>query len=251
VKIAGEKAGIIKHGIPVIVSERQPGIETVFQSTARVQQAPIFFATDQFEVTSNAENGIIHLTVFENGERLLENLVLPLQGIYQQKNLGGVMQAIALLRTKGWKISMQDMRTGLEHVVMQTGLKGRWQVLGTHPLIVCDTGHNLDGISEALRQIATQSFQNLILVFGMVKGKDISAILEILPKHAYYFFCQPDIPRALEATVLLEQATAHRLAGEVVTGVNEAIQRAKKSAGPDDMIFIGGSTYVVAEIDEL
>ena len=250
-KIAFEKAGIIKPGVPVIVSETQGDIEHVFRNKASAENSPIYFASDTFSASLHSENGNVTFDVFERGQLVLQRLALPLQGVYQQKNIVGVFQAVSLLRARGWKISADQVRSGLENVVRQTGLKGRWQILSKAPLVVCDTGHNIDGIKAVLHQIRMQSFQKLLFVFGMVKGKDISSILRMLPKDAYYFFCEAKIPRALGASALFEQAREHELKGEIVADVNDAIHKARTKASQEDLIFIGGSTYIVAEIDAL
>ncbi len=250
-KIAQEKAGIIKPDIPVVISERQPEIENVFNEKALSTKSEIYFASDRYKAIPKTENGQTLLDLYKDEKRMLENLNLPLQGVYQQKNVIGVLQSVEILRSQGWKISKQRLRSGLQQVVFQTGLKGRWQVLNKNPLIVCDTGHNLDGMSEILSQIKLQSYRNLIIVFGMVKEKDVTPILKLLPSEAYYFFCQPKLPRALNATLLFEQARQYQLKGEVIPDVNEAIYKAKQKATLEDMIFIGGSTFVVAEIENL
>ncbi len=247
-KIAGEKAGIIKHKIPVVISERQPEVEHIFLEKASSTNSPIYFASDQFNASMQSENDLVTFDVFEKGEPVLQNLALPLQGVYQQKNILGVLQAVKLLQAQGWEISQQHVRSGLENVISQTGLKGRWQVLNRKPMIVCDTGHNLDGMKEVLRQIKMQSYENLFFVFGMVKGKDVSSILRLLPKDAYYFFCEAKIPRAMDASALFQEAREFQLKGEIVPDVNDAIHQARTKASNEDMIFIGGSTYIVAEI---
>lgn len=250
-KIAWEKAGIIKAGVPVVISERQGEVEHVFREKARAVASPEWFATDHFRAVPRYSGGDVTLDIFEGGRELFRNLLLPLQGSYQQKNLLAVLTATRILRAKGWKISDDSIRQGLEKVVEQTGLKGRWQVLDRKPLIVCDTGHNLDGMKEVLRQIQLQSYRRLYFILGMVKGKDFSSILKLLPREAYYFFCQPEIPRALDASTLFEHARSNNLNGEIIPDVNEAIRTARQQATAEDMIFIGGSTYVVAEIDDL
>lgn len=250
-KIAGEKAGIIKQGIPVVISERQAEVDYVFEKKALSTGSPLYFASDQFNALIQSKNGLVVFDVFDKGDPVIENLLLPLQGIYQQKNILGVLQAINVLRDQGWKISGQQVVSGLENVIAQTGLKGRWQILNESPKVVCDTAHNLDGIKEVVRQIRMHSYQNLFFVIGMVKGKDVSAILKLLPDEAYYFFCEAKIPRAIDASLLYQQATDYLLKGEVVRDVNDAIDLAKKKASKDDMIFVGGSTYIVAEIDSL
>lgn len=248
-KIASEKAGIIKPEVPVVISEQQSEIEEVFIQKAFDEQAPIFFASDTYRATLLADDQTFD--VYHRDKLVFESLDLPLKGYYQQQNLPGVLMTIDVLRSKGWQIPIEKVRYGLLHVVSQTNLKGRWQKLGSNPLIICDTGHNQDGYEVLLKQIKEQSFQHLHMVLGMVKDKDISKILSLLPKDANYYFCQANIPRAMEAKALKEQALIFGLYGEVIPDVNEAIQRAKENASQDDFIFIGGSTFVVAEIDGL
>jgi len=250
-KIAGEKAGIIKPGIPVVISERQADIDTVFTTRAKAQNAPAFFASDEYHAEQRVERGQLSTRVLNGREVLLHDIILPLQGFYQRKNIIGVLKAVNVMRGFGWKISDEQLRNGLEQVTHQTGLKGRWQILGTRPLTVCDTGHNVDGLREVVAQIKAQSYRRLFMVIGMVKDKDIRDALALLPKEANYYFCQAKLPRALEAGLLAEMARAAGLYGKVVADVNEAIGEARKQATPDDMIFIGGSTFVVAEINEL
>ncbi|HZI24915.1 MAG TPA: Mur ligase family protein, partial [Chryseolinea sp.] len=250
-KIAVEKAGIIKASIPIVISERQSEVAHVFMEKAASTASPLYFAADRFNASSQSKNGAVTIDLYENDEPLIQNLALPLQGVYQQKNILGVLQGVKLLNSQGWKISEQHIRSGLEKVISQTGLKGRWQVLNKKPMIVCDTGHNVDGIKEVLRQIKMQSYRNLFIIFGMVQGKDIASVLTLLPREAYYFFCEAKIPRAMDAALLADYALEYQLRGEVVPDVNEAMEKAKKKASSEDMIFVGGSTYIVAEIDSL
>ena len=250
-KIAVEKAGIIKAGIPIVIGERQSEVAHVFVEKASSTASPLYFASDQFNASSRSDNGAVTINLYENDGPLIQNLALPLQGVYQQKNILGVLQGVKLLNGQGWKISEQHIRSGLEKVISQTGLKGRWQILNKNPMIVCDTGHNVDGIKEVLRQIKMQSYRNLFIIFGMVQGKDIASVLTLLPREAYYFFCEAKIPRAMDAALLAKHAIEYQLRGEVVPDVNEAIEKAKKKASSEDMIFVGGSTYIVAEIDSL
>lgn len=250
-KIAAEKAGIIKKNVPVVVSEHQPGIADVFKSKAAVETAPLHFASDVYTVQLRDEHGNILFDVLKNGKPAQKGIALPLQGIYQQKNLAGVLQAVDILRQQGWKISEEQLLDGLTKVMSQTGLKGRWQKLGTNPLIVCDTGHNLDGVAQVVKQLQQLSYHQLFMVIGMVKDKDISGVLELLPKDANYYFCQASIPRALDAGILAEKARGIGLKGEVIANVNDAIHQARARASADDVIFIGGSTFIVAEIEEL
>jgi dihydrofolate synthase / folylpolyglutamate synthase len=246
-KIAFEKAGIIKSGVPVVISQRQPEIEHVFKIKASEVNAELYFASDEY----NAALSIHGVEIARNNTPYISNLQLPLKGNYQTKNLPGVLRACDQLNTKGFTISKESLVKGLEQTVAQTGLKGRWQQLSTNPLIICDTGHNVDGIKQIVAQLKQQSFNTLHIVLGMVKDKDQLEVLALLPTHASYYFCQAKIPRALDATVLSELAHGCGLKGVVIADVNEAIQAAKRAAKQDDLIFIGGSTFVVAEIEAL
>ncbi|HEY5750979.1 MAG TPA: folylpolyglutamate synthase/dihydrofolate synthase family protein [Chryseolinea sp.] len=250
-KIAAEKAGIIKPNVPVVISERQPGIDKVFLDRAKKQKATLFFASEEYHVEQHMVDGQVTLEVLRDREVILNKITLPLQGFYQRRNIAGVLKAVNLMRGMGWTITGQQLRHGLEQVVQQTGLKGRWQILSHHPLTVCDTGHNVDGMHEVVRQIEAQAYRKLFMVIGMVKDKDIRDVLALLPKDANYYFCQAKIPRALDAESLSGMALAAGLTGKVVADVNEAIGEARKQAAKDDMIFIGGSTFVVAEINDL
>ncbi len=251
VKIAGEKAGIIKRGIPVVVSERQAEVEDVFMAKSASLDAPIHFASDIYHVDQRNVRGSVVFNVFRRNRIILKDLELPLQGFYQSKNIPGVFQAVELLRQSNWRISDAQLQLGLLQVISQTGLKGRWQVLSVNPMKVCDTAHNPEGIKEVVTQIKSQAYDSLHLVIGMVKDKDISAVLQLLPKRANYYFCQSNIPRAIEAGLLAEEAAAHGLRGKVIRDVNEAVKEAERNASKNDLIFIGGSTFVVAEIDNL
>jgi dihydrofolate synthase / folylpolyglutamate synthase len=250
-KIASEKAGIIKPGIPVVVSERQNGIDEVFMKKSEETRSPIVFATDEYHCVQRVHRDKHSLDIYHKNKLLLEELVLPLQGSYQRKNILGVLKSVDVLRELGRKINKQDLLNGLKRVVSQTGLKGRWQILGKKPLKVCDTGHNPDGITEVVNQIRDQSYARLHIVLGVVKDKDVTQVLGLLPDDASYYFCQAKIPRAMDAHQLAELATALGRRGRIVPDVNDAIREAEKSASPEDMIFIGGSTFVVAEIENL
>ena len=184
------------------------------------------------------------------GRTILENIDLPLHGDYQKRNLPGVLRSVDLLRSD-FQISEVQLKRGLGQTVENTGLKGRWQTLYTTPTVVCDTGHNEGGIREVLLQISRQNYRQLFFVLGMVKDKDVTNILSMLPKEAVYFFCQAKIPRALDAAMLQQEASAFGLRGSVVRDVNEAKRSAMSLAGKDDFVFIGGSTYVVGELEEL
>lgn len=248
VAIAHEKAGIIKPGVPVVISERQAEVDAVFISKARETSSPIFFASDTYAVRLTHEADSV--SIVRNAETIASDVRLPLRGIYQERNLAGVAQAVEILKP-AFNISAAQLKCGLEDVIRNTGLKGRWQKLSLRPTVVCDTGHNAGGIAEVLRQLQSETFERLFIVWGMVKDKDIRPILRMLPERARYFFCEAKIPRAMDAEALCDEASKLGLHGIVVRDVNAAKTAALAEAGPDDLIFIGGSTYVVAEINEL
>jgi len=252
--IAGEKAGIIKQGIPVIIGEYQPDIADVFLKKAAKEEADISFASDDFEVKGESvkDKGVSELLDLEiknnHTQILTHNLQLDLTGTYQLKNIKTVLSAVNELRKQAFIISDEHIQTALRQVKKLTGLHGRWEVLGTNPLTICDTGHNPEGIQEVLKNIAATPHNHLHFVIGMVNDKDISKVLTMLPKDATYYFCKPDIPRGLEAESLKQQAENIGLHGEIYADVKSAFQAAQSSARQDDLVFVGGSTFVVAEV---
>lgn len=249
-KIASEKAGIIKPNTPVIISQTQEETTPVFHEIANSLHAPIIFADQHFRVTKKSEQSGKAGYSVECHEKSFK-ITLGLLGNYQRFNLPGILEAVVQLRKKGWEISEQALAEGLENVTQLTGLKGRWQILGENPLVIADTGHNEPGIREILDQLKTYSFSKLWMVLGMVQDKDISKILALLPKDATYVFCNADLPRALPASQLAEKASQFDLKGFIIPNVNDALNFARKNASSNDLIFIGGSTFVVAEIDDL
>lgn len=248
--IAKEKAGIIKTNSKTVISERQREIENVFIEKANEVNSSIQFAQDLYKVDWKDRNAST-FEVKRLGKVVFEEMESELLGEYQRKNIPGVLCVIDELRALGFKLSDKVVLDGIAHTVSQTGLKGRWQKLGTNPLVFCDTAHNEDGLKEVLATIQQQTFRRLLIVFGVVKDKDLSAVLPLLPKDAYYYFCEAKIPRAMEAAQLGEMAMEAGLNGVVIGDVNQAIAQAKADAEPSDMIFIGGSTFVVAEISDL
>jgi len=245
-KIASEKAGIIKPGVPVVISERQDEVENVFALKAGECHSSITFASDQFNVTRDA-NGF-YLVNHANRQQVVK---LDLKGRYQTKNIAGVLASVDELRKIGFEISDENVAKGLRDVMSRTGLRGRWQTIGQNPLIICDTGHNEGGIREIVQQIAETNYRHLHMVIGMVKDKDVSKVLSLLPTDATYYFCQASIPRAMPADELRSKAESVGLKGDVFKNVNDAIKAAKENSLPDDFIFIGGSTFVVAEVENL
>jgi dihydrofolate synthase / folylpolyglutamate synthase len=248
-KIAFEKAGIIKAGIPVVISEWQEEVKDVFLSKAKSENSKLYFASEEWQCNTTSIPAAFDLV--KNGNVFCRNAEVGLSGNYQQKNLPGVLKSLELLQEMGFNISYVQLIEGLKNVVRNTGIKGRWQILNKTPFTVCDTGHNLEGIKEVLQQIKQQQFEHLHMVWGAVKDKDIDSLLEILPKEASYYFCQAKIPRAMPADELHQRANTYGLNGIVVSDVNEALMLARNKANTNDMIFIGGSTFVVAELNEL
>jgi dihydrofolate synthase / folylpolyglutamate synthase len=250
-KIASEKAGIIKKKTPVVISLFQPETHMVFEQKAKEQNAPIYFADKELEAKDiNYNLNKLQFNVYKNGALFLPDLQLDLSGFYQTKNVLGALKAIELLK-EHFTIEEQHIRQALKSVMKLTGLKGRWQLLQQNPLIICDTGHNKDGITQIINQINSIKYDKLYMVFGMVNDKDITEVLKLLPTDAYYIFTQAKIPRAMDANELKEKAAFFNINGEVEKDVNNAIAKAKKMAKPNDFIFIGGSTFVVAEIENL
>jgi dihydrofolate synthase / folylpolyglutamate synthase len=250
-KIAGEKAGIIKPGVPVVISQRQSDLDQIFIRKADELGAPIAFADDEWSAHQIRVGDDIFYLIREKGRIVHEALVMPLHGLYQQYNLAGVFGAVRALKSLLPRISDEAVVHGLEHVISQTRLKGRWQKLLDHPLVICDTGHNIDGVTYVMRQVQRQKFTRLHIVWGMVKDKDITPILRLLPLQATYYFCNAKIPRAMPADELAAKAREVNLTGHVIPDVNNAYRRAMSIANSDDMILIGGSTFVVAEIEGL
>jgi len=250
-KIAGEKAGIIKKNIPTVISQAQEETQQVFYHVAKNHNSDIYFASQSIKV-KKLDNSKPNQNVFEvkMGGKSFE-LILDLNGDYQEKNLTGILKVLEILREKGWLITDEIIATGLSQVCLTTGFKGRWQIIESKPFMVCDTAHNEDGINWVLNQIQKQKFNNLFMIFGVVKDKDISKILSLLPKNAYYYFTEAKIPRALSAEELHNLSSSYGLIGEIEKDVNQAIKKAKQKATANDMIFIGGSTFVVAEINNL
>lgn len=254
--IAAEKAGIIKPGIPVVVSERQSDeITAVFEAVARTKKAQLYFGSDHRSISGESiENGLMTLQVNKNNSERESNNVkfsLDLAGSYQKKNLLGVLEAVDRLNESGWRISDDSIGKGLSSVTKTTGFKGRWTRLGEKPFIVADTAHNLPGFTEALSQFMSVPAKRKHFVLGFVSDKDIGSMLRLLPAEAGYYFCAPSNNRALPAFSLREQAESIGLKGEAFPGVNEALERAFSDAGPDDSIYVGGSTFVVADLDVL
>lgn len=223
-KIALEKAGIIKRNVPVVISESQPEIQQVFEGVAAEKGSALVYADKEVQKSYRTD----------------------LLGNYQSKNSKGVVATIS--RLKDFTISERHIISGLKNVTNNTGLMGRWQTLGKHPKIICDTAHNKEGLALVMQQLLAQQFNTLHMVIGFVKEKDLTGVLPLLPKSANYYFCGPNVERGLDPIILREQATIFGLAGEAYTTVNAALTAAKNKAAREDLIFIGGSNFTVAEV---
>jgi dihydrofolate synthase / folylpolyglutamate synthase len=249
-KIAVEKAGIIKQGVPVVIGSYRNETSAVFEKESAMKDSPLFFAGKEYEVqyALSDMSGNQVVAVEKNGVPVFPGLKLDLKGKYQHRNLPTVLKTIDILQEKGWNISENNIYNGLSLVVKNTGLQGRWQIIGNNPLIVADTAHNADGISEVVKQIEQTPFRKLHIIFGMVSDKDPEGVLRLLPKGAEYYFTKANIPRALAEDRLEADAAKMGLKGYKFHSVADAFKAAVGNAGKDDLIFVGGSTFVVAEV---
>ena len=224
--IATEKGGIIKPNIPVVIGETQNETKSIFMSMAKQNDSKISFADKEVRQLFNCD----------------------LKGNYQKKNINTAVQAINILSKKGFEISSNDIESGLLNVVKNTRLLGRWQTLQEQPKVICDSAHNKEGLILVLKELKQEHFKKLHFVIGFVKDKDLDKIIELFPKNADYYFCKPNIARGLEANVLKQKFKDLGYAGKSFNSVNKALNKAKIYASPDDLIYVGGSTFVVAEI---
>lgn len=251
-KIAAEKAGIIKSGIPVVIGETHKETANTFKTKAKSEKAKIYFADKLFAVKSSHLTGkrkqYLQVNIVEGNTAFLKKAQSELTGVYQHKNLKTIAASVKLLREKGFHVSDKAFHKGLKNVVSQTGIMGRWQKLSSSPLAYCDTGHNIDGIKEVLAQIASVKHKKLHFVLGVVSDKKIEPVLNILPKNATYYFCRPQIPRGLSELELMNKAISSGLKGHAFKSVKSAYRAALQQAKSKDFVFIGGSTFVVAEV---
>lgn len=255
-KIAGEKAGIIKSKVPVVISEYNEETKPVFLAKALSTQSEIYFASDNLKVIEKENQStklVVDVFVVDNDEDtlLFEDLPSQLIGKYQLKNIAGVIQCIQVLNEIGYKVSDEAVKKGVSNVIDLTGLKGRWQILSESPLTICDTGHNEHGLKSVMSQISKLQVKNKYFILGFVKDKNVEEILELFPKNGIYYFCQPENPRFMPVENLIEIAESHGISGYSILSVNDALKFVNNLAQKDDFIYIGGSTYVVAELDNI
>lgn len=249
-QIAAEKAGIIKAGIPVIISETQAETESFFRKTAAERNAPIFFADQILTVSDSGISAGVRQVSVADTSGLLTQLQLDLPGRYQVRNLVGVLTTITVLQPT-WSVPVDAIRIGLLAVTSLTGLKGRFQTLQLNPTVIADTAHNPPGIAALLETVQTMSYRTLRLVVGLVADKDRSKVLLTLPSEAVYYFCQAQTPRSLSATDLQTEAAEVGRVGAAFPTVNAALTAALQAALPDDLILITGSNYTIAELTTL
>jgi len=223
-KIATEKGGIIKENTPIIIGRKQKETNTIFQNIAKEKNAHLMYSEPQ------------------------QNYATDLKGEYQKENINTTITAIEQLQGQGWAINSSNIEQGLLKIVVNTQLLGRWQTLSEIPHIICDTGHNEDGIKQISKQLKNTKYEQLHFVFGTVNDKNLGAILGLLPKDAIYYFCKPNIERGLDGDKLEQEAHKFNLKGHTYSSVNKAFNMAKSNAKSEDLIFIGGSTFVVAEV---
>ena len=225
-EIAFEKAGVIKRDIPVVIGEYQEEIHSVFYQKAIETRSNLFLAE----------------------QNITDEYLSDLKGSYQTKNSKTAVQTIKVIKDLGFSISDSQIKKGLLNVVKNTSLLGRWQVMNTQPLTICDTAHNKEGLNYVMKQLLNLKYNNLHIVLGVVNDKDLDGILPLFPKNAIYYFCRPSIPRGLDADILMNTCSGYSMIGETYSSVSKAFEVVRKNAFSDDVIFIGGSTFVVAEI---
>ena len=249
-KIAGEKAGIIKTGIPVVIGESSPETDFVFVQAAKKMETSIVFADQEYRADYSmlTLEGKQSLNITRNGISVYPDLQIDLLGIYQRHNVPTVLKTIDILNEKGWNLTEKNIRSGLRNTIQNTGLMGRWQIIGANPMIICDTGHNPAGIKIVMEQINQTAYKNLHMIIGLVNDKDQDEVLSLLPVNAHYYFTKASIPRATDPDQLARLAARFGLKGSCFNTVREALSSAIGNADKNDLIFVGGSTFVVAEI---
>ncbi|MGB2129569.1 MAG: bifunctional folylpolyglutamate synthase/dihydrofolate synthase [Flavicella sp.] len=227
-KIAAEKGGVIKKNIPVVIGEYHEKTFPVFEQLAQEKGAPLYLAS-------------------KNSDTELE---CDLRGSYQKHNLKTVLQTLEVLKERGYAVSEDQLDTGLQQVVASTGLLGRWQIISETPKVIADTAHNREGLTYTMTQLQAESYKSLHIVLGMVNDKDLQTVLPLFPKHAQYYFCKPNLGRGLATSILKDTAVGHDLNGEAFDTVTKAFEAAKYKAAKEDVIYVGGSTFIVAEVLE-
>lgn len=248
-KIAAEKAGIIKQGIPVVIGETLLETKPVFEKVTEEKKADLILATDNAEVKDSSwkdNHFFIHIIEKENQQTTIYELDLP--GIYQTNNLLTVLATCKNLKEKGWNIADEHLQEGLKNVKKLTGLFGRWDIVNANPMLVLDVAHNAHGIKQLIRQIALTPHKELHIILGMVNDKDQDEVIKLLPENAIYYFTKAEIPRALPEEELAEKASKYNLKGKSFMNVNAALYSASLNASKDDLIIVCGSIFLIGEI---
>ncbi len=249
-KIAFEKAGIIKEDVPVVIGEVINETLPVFEQTAKQKKAPLFIASQKRHTVDwhwHKHELVVEVMEENHTDHKIYHLDLP--GIYQTKNLLTVLEACYQLQQQGWKIDDNNIHEGLKHTKKITGLHGRWEIVHTNPLMVLDVAHNVDGIKQVLQQIEVTEHNDLHIILGFVKDKDVEHVLSLLPKHARYYFTKAQIPRALPEDELRDMAMTDGLKGKAFTEVNMALNAAIVNAAKEDMILVCGSVFLIGEVN--
>lgn len=247
-QIATEKAGIIKQGVPVVVGSYNPRYAHILTETAIGEASPITFASQNWSNVSNGETTTYTRHNTDSPTERYKDIQCELKGGYQIENITTVLEAIHTLKERGFHFSEDDVLQGIAKVVTNTHLMGRWQILKQKPYTVCDTGHNPGAFEHLVKQMSAHTHEKLRIVIGMVSDKDIETVISMLPKDALYYFCKPSIKRAMDEVSLMDTGKRHNLTGNAYPTVQEAYTAAMNEASPNDMIYIGGSTFVVAEV---
>ena len=243
-QITAEKAGIIKHGKPVVVGRASDGVRDVIDEQARRMYAEVRYAQDKPEVlTSKHVDGMLRLVTSNYGI-----IDCELTGDYQAENANTVLVALTLLKRLKFRIKTDAVKEGFAHVVENTGLMGRWMQLGEHPRVICDSAHNPPAFEVAMRQLRKESKKKLHVILGFMADKDVMSMLELVPADAVYYYTQAQTSRSMTAAVLKKMASRLRMTGNAYAHVKDALDAARQQAGEDDFIYVGGSMYVLAEL---
>lgn len=243
--IAFEKAGIIKKNRPVCISNRHIETDKVFIQKAEETNSPIYFAEDEIIIKE------IDNKIYINSKGNDFHFEFGLKGAYQQKNIPGIIKSLELSSEMGFKIRRENIMNGLSRIVQNTGIKGRWQVLQEKPMVICDTGHNIDALNIIFNQISSIPHEKLFLLLGFVNDKELDAVFDLFPQKAQYIFSKANIPRAKNLEEISEMAEKRRLNFKLIEDVNEAYSYCLNLASAKDLVFVGGSTFIVAELNSL
>jgi dihydrofolate synthase/folylpolyglutamate synthase len=247
-KIGREKAGIIKARVPVVISQYQSETAPIFNAIAKELRAPIEYADKNYKIlSSELKDHLLSVKVMNKKSEQVEEYVLDLTGSYQTRNLLGVLNVLDFIEKAGFIIEKDNLKIALKQVSKLTGLMGRWQQLSDKPLVIADTGHNEDGITQVLKSLRSLNYSKLHFVFGAVNDKDVTKILNLLPKDATYYFVKASVPRALDENELMTQAQKVKLLGKAYSTVEKGLNAAKKACKKGEMVFVGGSTFVVGD----